>query len=354
MIELTIAVLVVLLVSATCSLFEAVLYSVPISHIESLVQAKKSTGKILQKLRENVDAPIAAILSLNTIANTAGATVAGAIAANVLGSEWLWTFSAGFTLAILFFSEVIPKTFGVVYARPISSWIARPLKLLVWLFTPLTWLLGLVTKLIADNRASEQISGTELVVMTHLGVRLGTIREDEGTVIENILSLEKKTVHEVMTPRTVLFSFPGSMTVAEARKDKGLFFHSRIPVYGKDFDDVIGIIHRQDVLFAVTEEQLEIKIEMLMKPVHFVLESTPLDKVLKMFLERHQHMFVVIDEFGGLSGVITLEDVLEEILGQEIVDESDRVTDMRELAERRREQLLKQYERYDISRQGNE
>jgi CBS domain containing-hemolysin-like protein len=346
MLELAFAVIIVLVVSATCSLFEAVLYSVPTSHIESLVQAQRRPGLILQKLRAKVDAPITAILSLNTIANTAGAAVAGAIADNVLGSTWVFLFSGLFTLAILLFSEVLPKTVGVIYARPLATLIAQPIQLLVWVFKPLTWLLGLVTRAVAGQSSQPNISAAELIVMTQMGIRSGEIAEDEGAVIKNILLLEDKTVREVMTPRTVLFALPDDITVEEAGKQKRIFAHSRIPVYADTIDNITGIVHRQDIFAALAEDHPETKIRSLTQPAHFVFERATLDEVLKKFLELRRHMFMAMGEYGDLVGVITLEDVLEEILGQEIVDESDQVADLRALAERRREKLLRENSNY--------
>ncbi len=342
MVALTVSVLTVILISAMCSLFEAVLYSVPISHIETLVQAGSKTGKILQGLREKVDQPIAAILSLNTISNTAGAAIAGALAANVLGSAWLGLFSAFFTLAILVFAEVIPKTVGVVYGKALAELIARPLQILVWSFRPLTWLLGLITDAVAGQAATEQVSEAELVAMAQRGMRTGILRKDEAEVIKNILSLEDKTVSDVMTPRTVLFALPDEITVEEVGKMKGIYSHSRIPVYSDNLENITGIVLRRDLLMELAEDRLDTKISSLIQPVDFVFERASLDKVLKKALDHRQHLFVVIGEYGDIEGVITLEDILEEILGQEIVDESDSVVDMRVLAEKRRKQLLEE------------
>ena len=342
MVALTVSVLTVIVISAMCSLFEAVLYSVPISHIETLVQGGNKAGKILQGLREKVDQPIAAILSLNTISNTAGAAIAGALAASVFGSTWLGLFSAFFTLAILVFAEVIPKTVGVVYAKTLAELIARPLQILVWVFRPLTWLLGLITDVVAGKSATEQVSEAELVAMAQRGMRTGILRKDEAEVIKNILSLEDKTVSEVMTPRTVLFALPDDITVEEVARLKGIYSHSRIPVYSENLENITGIALRRDLLMELAEDRLDTKISSLIQPVDFVFERASLDKVLKKALDHHQHMFVVIGEHGDIEGVITLEDILEEILGQEIVDESDSVVDMRVLAEKRRKQLLEE------------
>ena len=341
MTELILAVLAAVLISAMCSLFEAVLYSVPVGHIESMVESKRSAGKILQGLRENVDRPIAAILSLNTIANTAGAAVAGAAAAKVFGEIWLGYFSAAFTLAILLFSEVVPKTAGVVYSRSMVTVIARPLQLLVWLFQPFIWLCGSVTYLISREGQSPSVSEDEILGLARIGRQTGTIETDQAVAIENILSLEKKAVRDIMTPRTVAVMIGAETTVDELRQQKTVLNYSRIPIFDKDGEDVVGMINRHDVLTAMADGRGSLRLDEMMRPVDFVVESFSLNRLLRKFLSRGQHLLMVLDEFGGLAGLVTLEDVLEEILGQEIVDEFDQVADLRELARNRREETLK-------------
>lgn len=350
MLELAITVALVILISAACSLSEAVLYSVPASHVEQLAEAGRRSGRIMRKLRKNVDRPITAILTLNTIANTAGAAIAGALAASVFGSKWVGVFSAFITLAILLFSEVIPKTAGVVYSRRLLRFVARPLQLLVWILRPFIWLCTLATKIVSRRHESDVISEEELLAMARMGLRTGVIAEDEAAVIQNILSLEMKAAQDVMTPRTVVFTLSADITVDEARHADGFFVHSRIPVYFKNGEDIGGLVHRRDVLGAVADDKLDVKVSALMKPVHFVLDKTRLNKVLKLFLERREQLFVVIDEYGGLSGVVTLEDILEEILGQEIVDEFDEVEDMRKLAQERRQQVMHDLDSFEAKR----
>ncbi len=340
MTALIITVTAVIATSAMCSLFEAVLYSVPASHVESLAEAKRSSGRLLKELRSNVDRPITAILSLNTISNTAGAYLAGALAEAALEDWGAFAFPFAFTLSILFFSEILPKTAGVVYSRPLSSLVAPPLKGMVWLFTPLLYLSQQVTRAIAGGRQAEEVSGEEIAVMARLGTRTGVIDEDHGRVIENILSLESKIVSQVMTPRTVLFTLAAGLTVEDAHLEEGVKTYGRIPVWTETRENIIGIVHRQDVLAAVARDELEVTLEDLVQPVHFVLDKTNLSRVLALFLERGEHLFVALDEFGGLAGVVTLEDVMEEILGKEIVDEFDQVPDLRQLAELRRKQVL--------------
>lgn len=334
---LILTVILVVAVSAMCSLFEAVLYSVPASRVEALSRSGRPSGTILRRLREKVDEPITAILSLNTIANTGGSALAGVVAAGLLSTRGEVGFGVLLTLLILFFSEVIPKTIGVLYSRSLAGWIARPLLALVIMFKPVVLLCSAITQLVAGDRKVGHISGEELVLMAQMGIRGGAIAADEGAMIENILLLQKKTVGEVMTPRMVLYSLSGEMSVREARAQDEIFTHSRIPVYFEDPEDISGVVHRRDILKA---ERMDARLEEFMRPVHFVLEKTRLDLVLKRFLKSGEHLLVALDEFGGVAGVITLEDVLEEILGQEIVDEFDRVADMRQLAQERREQIV--------------
>ena len=339
MVELIVAVSFAILVSATCSLFEAVLYAVPVRHIETMSQAGKSSGKIFKDMRSNVERPIAAILSLNTVANTAGAAFAGSAASTVFGHQWLVYFSAFFTLAILVFSEIVPKTAGVVYARPLVPLLAHPLKGLVWLMTPAIWLSGLVTRLVASGKKEEAITAKEIRAMARLSLRRGAIKLYQEQTIERILTLQNRRVKDVMTPRTVIFSLSEHLTLENVSAISNKWEHSRFPVYDQGPEDVVGIILTKELFVALSEGKNDMPLTELMRPIHFVAETATLNKVLMEFLESKQHLFAVIDEYGGLAGLISLEDILEEILGREIVDESDEVTDKRELARRRRNRL---------------
>ena len=336
MLDLFVVVGLVVLTSSACSLFEAVLYSVPLSEIDALERAGRASGPILRSLRSQVDRPIAAILSLNTVANTGGAALAGAIASNVLGSVWIGYFSALFTLAILLVSEIIPKTIGVIYARRLAGPIAKPLDLLVRIFAPIIWLSRGVTRLLASGRETERVSDEDLLLMVRRGLRSGDFKPHEADVISNVLSLEAKTASQIMTPRTVLFSLPASTDLADAAANERLLRHSRIPVYDEVPEDIVGIIYRRDILRAAAKDQFETTLEQLMRPVHFVVGSAKLDQLLRTFLEQRQHLMIVTDEFGSVSGIVTLEDVLEEILGREIVDEFDQVADLRAFARQQR------------------
>ena len=336
MLQLILAVGCAILISAVCSLFEAVLYSVPQRHVEAMIQGGKFGGRTFRRLRRNVERPIAAILSLNTIANTAGAAFAGAAATAVFGHQWLGYFSAIFTLAILIFSEIIPKTAGVVYGRSLAGPVAHALKGLVWAMTPIIWLMGCITHLIGRGSRDEAVTAEEIQAMVRSSRRTGGIRIFQEQAIERVLTLQTKTAKDVMTPRTVIFSLNRQLTLSESVKAAGRWEHSRIPVFDKSPEDVVGIVHTKDILVALAGEQTEDHLANLMRPIHFVAESARLNMILGEFLELKQHLFAVIDEYGGLAGLISLEDILEEILGREIVDESDEVADKQELARRRR------------------
>ena len=348
MIELVVAVGLAVSISAMCSLFEAVLYSVPVGHIEALAESGRTSGRILKALRDRVDRPIAAILSLNTIANTAGAAIAGAAAVKVFGDDRLVWFSVFFTLAILVLSEVIPKTLGVVYARPLASPVARPLLALVWIFRPIIWFTSQLTALMTRGSAQPDVSVEEITVLAKLGLQAGTLDAGKAAVIENILSLDERDVRDIMTPRTVMSSLSASLTLGElkdSQKLAGVFDHSRVPVFDKDTDDVVGMVLRRDVLTAMAEDKFDRRLEEFMRPVDFIAETLSVNRLLRRLLETGQHLVLVIDEYGGLAGLVTLEDVLEEILGIEIVDEFDPAVDMRELAHRRRQQSMEKRRR---------
>lgn len=327
-------------ISAACSLIEAVLYSVPLRHIETLVKDGKRGGRLFKAMRGNVERPIAAILSLNTIANTAGAAVAGWAAAEVFGNQWLGYFSAFFTLSVLLFSEILPKTAGVVYGRALVPVVAYCLKALVWLMTPAIWLSSMLTRVISRGRKEEAITNEEIRIMAQLSMRAGGITIHQEQAIENVLTLQNKAVKDVMTPRTVIFSLNEDMTLEEANRASAKWEHSRFPVYSRDREDIVGMVLTKEFFISLSQGKGDMKLSQIMRPVHFVVETAGLPGVLMEFLESRQHLFVVLDEYGGLSGLVSLEDILEEILGREIIDESDQVVDKRALARQRRTRPL--------------
>ena len=347
MLELLLAVGVAVFVSMFCSVAEAALYSMTWTDIEKLKKNGSKGASLLHKLRSNVDEPITAILTLNTCAHTAGAAVAGWAWANLYGKETLWLFTIGFTVIILIFTEILPKTLGVVYSDRIAPPLARPLNGLVWIFRPVISIMSVLSRAIRPKKEGPDHTEDDIMAIVSLTRRSGVIKPYEEKSIRNILLLDSKTVEQIMTPRTVVFSLSSEMTVAEARESQPDWPHSRIPVYDEDPEDIVGVVYRRQVLEALADDLDDLKLADIMRPVRFVLETITLDNLLVKFLGSRLHLCVVLDEYGGVAGVVTLEDVLEEILGSEIVDETDQVVDMRQLARMQRDELTGSQDKAD-------
>lgn len=340
MLELILAVILATGVSFLCSLTEAAFYSFPMSRIEQLRRQGKKAGDLLADMRRDVEKPITAILTFNTAANTAGAAVAGAAAVKIFGEDSLGWFTAVFTMIILILGEIVPKTTGVAYARQLAPFMAKPLKWMIFFCLPVIWLLGSLVRAIRRRQNTPEADEDDIRALVSLTRQQGVLKPYEESAIKSILSLDSKRVAEIMTPRTVAFTLPAEMTVEQAMAQHRAWPHTRVPVYeGEDSEDIVGVVYRRQVFEAAADDLGHLTLGDLMKPVRFVMENLTLDKALRSFLESRTHLFVVLDEYGGMAGVVSLEDVLEELLGSEIVDETDEVVDMRELARRRRNAL---------------
>ncbi len=326
------AVALAIVVAALASVAEAALYSISASQVELLAKSGRHSGLLLKALKADINQPITAILTLNTIATTMGAAIAGAAAADLFGPRYLGLFSVIFTLAILVFSEIIPKTLGVSYCRELAPMIARPLTALVRVMRPLVWISNRLTRALGKPGQRPFITAKEIQAIAALGKKTGDITRQEEKIIINILELKHKDVRKAMTPRTVVFSLSAHLTVSAAAAHPEWNFHSRVPVYDKNQGDIVGVVFRKDVLLMLAEGKNGVRLSELMEPPHFVPESIPLPNVLIDFIDHRQHLFIVVDEYGGLTGIISLEDIIEEIMGEEIMDESDRTQDMRALA----------------------
>lgn len=336
------AVVLAISVSALCSVFEAVLYTISTSQVELLKKSGHSSAELLEGLRNDIEEPITAILTLNTVANTVGAAIAGAAVAKLFGDHNVFWFSGAFTLAILIFSEIIPKTVGVSFAVRLAPFIATPLHWMVIILKPIVWLCRSITRLIPQSDNEQNISAEELQTIAALSLKSGEIELDQERVINNVLELQSKMVRQVMTPRTVTFSLDETLTVSETMEQLSrLTSHSRVPIFNKEPDNVTGIIMRKDVLLAAARQKVDLKLVELKQPVHFVPETAPLNRILIDFFDRRQHLFVVVDEYGSMTGIVSMEDILEEIVGREIIDESDKNRDMRELARKQTLETMK-------------
>ena len=335
MLLLILYVVLAMTVSFFCSLMEATLLSVSNSFIRSLENEGKKSAKILREFKENIDKPLAAVLTLNTIANTIGATGAGAQAQLVFKNAWITVFAVVFTFAILVFSEIIPKTLGAVYWRTLAPILVYPLKAFVFILYPFIVFARWITKFLTpkDSEVSP-VSRHEITMMVEFGEDHGALSQWEEKVIKNILLLEKVQVQQIMTPRTVVFNFQKDMTVGEVMNNRRVLPFSRIPLYGKDKDDMVGMVLRPDILEAAAMDNMDIPLHSLMRPLEAIPESISVARAIEKFVSGKFHIFLVVDEYGGTAGIVTLEDSMESLLGTEIVDEMDTVEDMRELAAR--------------------
>jgi CBS domain containing-hemolysin-like protein len=322
--------------SFLCSIAEAVLLSVTSAYIALQEEDGHASGKILRGLKDNINQPLAAILTLNTIAHTAGAAGAGAQAAAVFGSAYLGIASAILTLLILVFSEIIPKTLGATYWRQLAPATAFVLRFLVWILYPFVKMSEWLTRGLTEAPTLSGYSRQEFAAMADLGAAEGELGRQESQVVKNLLALQDTPVHAAMTPRTVLFSLSDQTTVEE-------FFHryeqepfSRIPVYAKDdADNVTGFVLRSDLLLAQARGNNRKLLENYRREMPSVPETLTLRRAFNRAQQTRSHMMLVVDEYGDMQGILTLEDIIETLLGLEIVDESDSTIDMQELARRK-------------------
>ena len=322
-------------VSFLCSILEAVLLSISPSYVEAAEEERPALAAKLRTLRADIERPLAAILSLNTIAHTVGATGAGAQAAVVFDDAGVGIFSAVLTLGILVLSEIVPKTLGATYWRGLAPFAVRVLPILIWAQLPLVWMSQVLTKLMTRGHESSEVSREEIAALTTAGQRLGVVAEDETRVVSNLFRLPDTAVSEVMTPRTVIEHVAAAATVSEAVAGREAFPFSRLPVTGDGVDDVRGVVLTRDLLLAALRGEGERPVSELAREVLRVPEDQDLDTLFDLFLEREAHLALVEDAYGGTAGLVTMEDVLETLLGAEIVDEHDQAADLRKVARAR-------------------
>ena len=318
-----------LLASFLCSLFEAALYAITPSQVEVLKAAGVPGSRRLARLRDDVEAPIAAILTVNTIAHTVGATWCGALAATEFGSNAVGVFAAVFTVLVLVLTEILPKSIGVRFASTLGPWIVWPLQLMIWSVWPVVWVAQKFMRLLTGAGHNAAPSEDEVVLFSGLAAKGGTVRPEEHRWIKNALRLDRVTANDLRTPRTVVESLPADTPITELSELAERWKHSRLPITeGDNIDKILGLVHRRAVFDAALAGNKDLVLSDLMAPMMFVPMNMPAHDLLDLFLEKRQHMAAVVSEYGGLQGLVTLEDVLECLLGAEIVDEHDEVEDM--------------------------
>jgi CBS domain containing-hemolysin-like protein len=339
---LAVYVLLALFFSFLCSVAEAVLLSITPSFIAGLRADHPKRARLLKELKqEKVDRSLAAILTLNTIAHTVGAIGAGAKATVVFGSAYFGVFSAVMTLLILFLSEIIPKTLGAIWWRRLATPTAHFVRALVFLLYPLIVLSELLTHLISGRKQVHVFSRDEFIAMAAIGEESGGLKAGESRIIRNLIALNQVTVDDVMTPRTVIQALQQDRTVAEALPECDDSPFSRLPLYGRDLDDITGFVLKDDLLLAGARDKGTTSLTSLRREILSVPRRMPLSSLFEHLLGQHAHLAVVVGEYGGTEGLVTLEDVVETLLGVEIVDESDQTHDMRKLARSRWQERAK-------------
>jgi CBS domain containing-hemolysin-like protein len=341
---LIVYVLIALGFSFICSIAEAVILSVSQAYISLLEKEKKPSGPLLAKLTGDINKPLSAILTLNTIAHTMGAAGAGAQAASVFGSAYTGIISAVLTLLILVFSEIIPKTLGATFWRQLAPMTAYFLKYLIIVLYPFVKMSQKLTSGFTEESPLKGLSRSELLAMAELSGQEGQLAKQESAFLKNLLQLHELNVKDAMTHRTVVFSAPESMTVNEFMDEKMPVAFSRIPVYEDEHrENISGFVLKSDILIAKANGENDKKLVDMINSLPTVLGDMPLSTTFDQFLKSRVHMVLVVDEYGGLEGILTLEDLLESLLGVQIVDESDTNVSMKQLAKvmwRRREQRL--------------
>ncbi len=322
-------------VSFMCSMLEAVLLSVRQGYIETQLHERPRRGAVLKQVRDELDKSISSILILNTFAHTMGAAGVGAQAVKVFGAKWETLVAFLLTLAILYLSEIIPKTLGATFWRQLALPAAQVIRWLVRLLFPLVWLSARLTDLISGSHDEGSVSRDELSALARLGARHGSLGSQESELLENILQLRHTRTQEILTPRTVVTALDANLSLGDALAEMGDVPFTRLPVYESDLDTVIGLVLKPVLLEAGRAGGGERPIREFVLPIYRVSVELPVLRLLDLFIKRREHMFLVEDEYGQTEGIVTLEDAVETLLGREIMDESDTVEDMQELARRK-------------------
>lgn len=323
--------LLALSLSFICSILEAVILSTSITFIEEKEQEGNKIAKKLKVLKEKIDRPLAAILSINTIAHTIGAAGVGAQAVALYGEAYFGLISAILTLLILILSEIIPKTLGANYWRVLALPSAVILELMIWISLPLVWMSEFLTKLISKNE-QQTISRQEVAAMATIGLDQGILEEAESNIINNLLRLKSIKVREIMTPRTVVTSAPEDMKMSEFFKEASYLNFSRIPVYKEQLENITGYVLKYDALERVAKDEFDIRLKEIKRPVIMISEDTSVPVLFNQLLSMKEHISIIVDEFGDVAGIVTMEDIIETIIGVEIIDETDSDIDLQKLA----------------------
>ena len=317
-----------MLISFMCSILEASLMSTPLSYVNMREDEGYKPATRFKRYKTDNARPIAAILSLNTIANTIGAAGVGAQATEVFGSQWFGLVSAITTILILVFSEIIPKTIGSRHWKKLMGFTTRALRLIIFVLFPIVWVVEKLSKTIAEDEDEAAVSREEVAAMADMAEDEEVIDEDENKIIQNVIKLDDVKAEDVMTPTTVAAIAPEQMTLKEFYRDKAYSHFSRIPVYSDSDEYITGYVLRSEALELLTEDKFNMTLGEIKRDIVMYKEEMPVSEIWDSMLRNKRHIACVIDEYGSFQGIITLEDIIETIVGLEIMDERDDVADM--------------------------
>ncbi len=336
MLPFILAVTFTLGVSAFCSVMEAMILSTTSTEIEALKKSRPRPGHLLETLKEGINETISTILTVNTVANTLGSILIGWITAREFGEVWVGVVAGGMTFGILVFAEIIPKNVGVAYRVRLQPVAVYPLYYLRLMMKPVTWLSEvLVSRVIIRRDLEANPPEEEIMLLAEKSEKGGHLTKSELNMIANALTLDNVRVSEIMTPRTVVTAIDSSKTVKEVLEIFTNIPFARMPVYRETIDEIVGMVRRRDMLHAIANGEDDKTVDELKEGVHFIPETVTAAAALQTFLRTHQQLAVVVDEFGSVAGVVTMEDIMEQIIGREIFEKDDLAIDMRELARAR-------------------
>lgn len=332
-----------LAVSFICSIAEAALLSLSTSFLKTKVESGDKKALKMIELKEDVDKPLSAILSLNTIAHTVGAAGVGAQATIVFGEAYFGVVSAVLTLLILVLTEIIPKTLGANYAKDIYGSMASTISVMMMVSYPLVVMSSFLTKRLSKKSTESSTSREEIAILASIGEQEGIIAVKENKIIQNVFKLNAVRIDEIHTPRIMMVSADEEMTLREFLKNKELLHFSRIPVYSDSKDNITGYVLREVAFEYLAEDRFDVKLKDIKRKILFVSEKLNVITTWNKMKENHEHIAIVVNEYGEVDGVVTMEDILETLLGFEIVDEKDKIVDLRQFAEERWQNRQKKY-----------
>lgn len=336
--------LISIVFSFLCSIWEAVLLSIPPSQVEIKFQEGTSVGKLLKKFKDNIDQPLVAILTLNTIAHTAGAIGVGAQATEIWAGNALVTGTVVpvlMTLAILILSELIPKTLGANYYKSLTGFTVKSLNFVITILWPLVWLGQMITKTMKKDKGKSVLSRTDFEVMADIGTKQGVFKESESTIIRNLLRFETIRAKDIMTPRTVVKAVPEDMTIQEFFDNNTNLRFSRIPIFTGTRDHITAFFLKDELLLNIINNNGDAPVSEIAREILITSDTAPIPELFNKLMEKREHIALVVGEFGGMAGIVTMEDVIETLLGLEIMDEMDGTEDMQKLARRNWEKRAK-------------